>query len=120
MSEMQCETIRSNIEEACDTIRIALLNFGFPDESLNIGSYEQCEIEIVRDAYDHEERVIGRWRDQGGNQYAHIVHYANGKLFAEHDVLQPHPGKPELYVEAMEVWGEPGKLRYEARLLPAL
>ena len=35
-------------------------------------------------------------------------------MFAEYQVLLPHPDKPESYVESVQVWGKPDKLRGEA------
>ncbi|WP_018295187.1 hypothetical protein [Mariprofundus ferrooxydans] len=118
--ELSCEMMRSDIDEMCEAFRAAMLNLGFADGAIALAAFDQCRIEMSNDVYDHETCITGRWLHADGSQFAHLVRYANGNMFAEHDVLLPHPQKPDMFVEALEVWGTAGKLKSEARLLPAL
>ena len=114
------DTIRSEIEELRTTFSAALLEMGFEGVDTTMPAFEACKFAAVNDDYDGEERITGRWLDDEGQQIAHFIRYANGSLFAEKDVLKAHPAQPEHFVEVIEVWGRPGNLKREARLLPAL
>jgi len=118
--ELACETLKADFDEVCDTFRTALLNLGFDEGEVSVASFSSCQIEVTVNSYDHQECSLGYWLDADGGQYAHIQRFENGYIFAEHDVLQPHPTKPSLFVEAIEIWGEAGHLNSETRLLPAL
>ena len=39
--------------------------------------------------------------------------FADGRVFAEYQVLQAHPSLPGHYIEAVQVWGRVGNLRGE-------
>ncbi len=118
--DLVSEAIRSEIEELCATFSAVLLDIGFKDIDSAEPAFDGCTLAAVNDVYDGEERMTGRWLDCDGQQFAHFIRYANGSLFAEKDVLQPHPARSEHFVEAIEVWGRPGQLKHEVRLLPAL
>jgi len=120
MSDLACDALRSEIDEVCSTFRSVLLGMGFEGDHAAMPAFGQCTLSAVNDDYDGEERITGSWVDADGRQLAHFIRYANGSMFAEKDVLQPHPTQPEHFVEAIEVWGRPGQLKHEARLLPAL
>ena len=118
--ELSCSDLRSDFDEVCTSFRAALINLGFAEGVARIATFEACRIEVVVDGYDHQECILGDWFDEKGTRFAHIVRYDSGNLFAEHDVLLPHPTRPEWFVEAIEIWGDAGKLKSEARLLPGL
>lgn len=82
--------------------------------------FDQCALSAVNDDYDGEERITGCWLSAGGEKIAHFIRYANGSMFAEKDVLKPHPTRSGQFVEAIEVWGYPGRLKHDVRLLPSL
>ena len=44
-------------------------------------------------------------------QLSLVVFFPDGRVFAEYQVLLPHPTLPDRYVEAVQVWGFPEKLR---------
>jgi len=119
-SELSCELLRGDFEEVCSLFQAALANIGISDSSFGKIDFSACHVEAMNDDFDGEERIIGKWLDESGFQYAYVVRYADGRIFAEHDVLRPHPRNDELTIEAVEVWGEPGRLKYEARLIPSV
>jgi hypothetical protein len=46
-----------------------------------------------------------------------VILHQDGKIFAELDVLQPHPTKTKFYVEGVNAWGSLNNLRAELKLL---
>lgn len=64
------------------------------------------------DPFSQETSLVGTWR--GGQRYGTVTFFPDGRIFAEYQVLLPHPAKPECYVEAVQVWGPPEQLRGDA------
>ncbi len=62
-----------------------------------------------RDAYSGEDTMVGVWRD--GERYGELHFLPDGRVFAEYQVLLPHPGQPGTLVEAVSVWGHPLRLK---------
>lgn len=61
------------------------------------------------DPFSREISRVGTWR--GGLRYGTVTLFPDGRIFAEYQVLLPHPAKPDCYVESVQIWGPPGKLR---------
>ena len=120
MSELNCESVRTDIEAVCAMFRTLLMEMGFDLTLVPDPLFEQCSVATVTDHLDGEQRITGQWKREDGSPFAHFIRYANGSMFAEQDVLQTHPSKPDFFVEALEVWGKVGNLKHDLRLLPAL
>ena len=120
MSEFNCESVRADVEAVCAMFRTLLVEMGFDLTLVPEPLFEQCSVATVTDHLDGEQRITGQWKREDGSSFANFIRYANGSMFAEQDVLLAHPTKPELFVEALEVWGKPGRLKHDLRLLPAL
>ncbi|MBL8490458.1 MAG: hypothetical protein JNM82_06730 [Rhodocyclaceae bacterium] len=61
------------------------------------------------DPYSRQETLVGIWRD--GHRYGELRFLPDGRVFAEYQVLLPHPGRAGLLVEAVSVWGDPQALK---------
>lgn len=61
------------------------------------------------DPYTGERSLVGIWR--GKTRDGTVILFPNGRLYAEYQVLLPHPARPGYYVEAVQVWGRPGALK---------
>lgn len=61
------------------------------------------------DPYSQEINLIGTWR--GKQRYGTVTLFPDGRVFAEYQVLLPHPARDDSYVESVQVWGTPDKLR---------
>jgi hypothetical protein len=70
-------------------------------------------VEIV-DPYSQEINRVGTWR--GGERYGTVTLFPDGRVFAEYQVLQPHPERADHYVESVQIWGSAEKLRGDAVL----
>lgn len=64
------------------------------------------------DPFSQETSLVGTWR--GGQRYGTVTFFPDGRIFAEYQVLLPHPAKTGYYVEAVQVWGLPEQLRGDA------
>ncbi len=64
------------------------------------------------DPFSQEISLIGTWR--GKQRYGTVTIFPDGRIFAEYQVLLPHPGMADSYVESVQIWGRPQQLRGEA------
>lgn len=94
-----CAALRQQVE------RLGLSIGNEPDWSL-------LTFEEKTDPFSQEISVVGTWRGQA--RYGNVTLFPDGRVFAEYQVLLPHPDKPESYVESVQVWGKPDQLRGEA------
>jgi len=61
------------------------------------------------DPYSGETSLVGTWR--GKARYGTVTLFPDGRVFAEYQVLLPHPALAGHYVEAVQVWGRTGALK---------
>ncbi len=73
-----------------------------------------------RDPYSGEVSLQGEWHNAQGILCGSLSYRANGSLYIEHDVLQPHPTDGRWIIEAITAWGFPNDLKREPRLMPAI
>lgn len=100
----------------CSAIREQVGKLG-----LDIGTEPVWELAVFRsqtDPFSQETSLIGTW--QGGQRYGTVTLFPDGRIFAEYQVLLPHPERPDAYVEAVQVWGKPEKIRGEAVIIEYL
>lgn len=84
---------------------------------LSIGDeprWAEAEVEEKRDPFSQELSLLAVWR--GKARDGSINFFPDGRVFAEYQVLLPHPTLATSYVEAVQVWGRAGQLRGEAVL----
>ena len=69
---------------------------------------EATFVETV-DPFSQKINLIGTWR--GKQRYGTVTIFPDGRIFAEYQVLLQHPAIENSYVESVQVWGRPEKLR---------
>jgi hypothetical protein len=82
---------------------------------LDIGSepvWEQTVFRSQTDPFSQEKSLVGTW--SGGQRYGTVTCFPDGRVFAEYQILLPHPELNGYFVEAVQVWGRPEALRGEA------
>ena len=96
--------------EICATLRAqaARLGLSLGDEPV----WAQADFSRHIDPYSQESSWIGVW--QGRARFGMVTLFADGRVFAEYQVLLPLPGQPDRYVESVQVWGWPPRLRGDA------
>lgn len=93
--------------EVCQAIRRQVEKLG-----LEIGDepvWAEASFAEQRDPFSGESSLVGVWR--GKARYGTVTLFPDGRVFAEYQVLLPHPAQPGQYVEAVQVWGRSGVLK---------
>jgi len=97
-------------DAVCAAIRGQVAKLG-----LSIGDEPQWDDAVFAeklDPYSQEISLIGTWC--GKQRYGTVTLFPDGRIFAEYQVLLPHPSKADSYVESVQIWGRPQQLRGEA------
>ena len=96
LGEVVCAALRGQVER---------LGLSIGDEPV----WAEATFEEQADPYSQEISVIATWR--GKQRYGTVTFFPDGRIFAEYQVLLPHPALEESYVESVQIWGQPEKLR---------
>lgn len=76
--------------------------------------------ELRKDSFDGQQSLFAEWRTPTGALLGYILIHGGGQVYAEFDVVKPHPTKPQWMIEALTVWGSSEQIKAEPKLLPAL
>lgn len=79
---------------------------------------DDAHYELSRDPASGQDSLVAVWRDGRGQKLGEMLFHADGSFFAEYDVVQTHPAKPQWFVEAVSAWGRGTEIKSEARLIP--
>lgn len=107
-------------EETWEALAGCLQRAGLEHSVLALAGTPGSRSELREDPFDHSLALYVEWRGAGNAYLGSILLTGDGQVFAEFDVLLPHPHKARWVVEAVTAWGRPGALKSELRLLPAL
>jgi len=88
------------------------------DSTIALHTFAQAQFHLAQDPADGSYSLQGEWRDAGGHKHGNLVFHADGSFLVEHDIVLPHPRKPQWFVEAVTAWGKAGQIKTEPRLLP--
>lgn len=94
-------------EDVCEALRCQVRKLG-----LSIGDEPMwCDAQFreLRDPASGELSIAGSWR--GKLRDGMLNFFPDGRVFAEYQVLLPHPHRADSFVEAVQVWGTAGHLR---------
>lgn len=97
--ESICIAIRAQVEK---------LGLSIGDEPL----WANASFTEKADPFSQEISLIATWRGQ--QRYGTVTFFPDGRIFAEYQVLLPHPQKADSYVESVQIWGRPQQLRGDA------
>lgn len=109
------ETIKS----VWSALRQTLLAQGF-DDTMSAHPRHLSRYELRRDTFDDSESFYGEWRSANAQLQGTVLIHANGQVYAEFDVLKPHPTNQLWFVEAVTAWGRNKTLKSELKIMPAL
>lgn len=101
VGEAVCAALRAQVEK---------LGLSIGDEPI----WSQVSFEQAVDPFSQEVSAVAYWR--GGSRFGKATFFPDGRIFAEYQVLQPHPSVEGHYVDYVQVWGKPEKLRGDAVL----
>jgi len=102
LGEAVCAAVRRQVEK---------LGLSIGDEPV----WAEAVFEEKIDPFSQEISRIGTWR--GKRRYGTVTLFPDGRVFAEYQVLLAHPVKADCYVESVQVWGRPEKLRGDATIV---
>ena len=97
-------------EAVCAALRGQVEKLG-----LSIGSepvWAEASFEEATDPFSQEVSVVAYWR--GKERFGKATFFPDGRIFAEYQVLLPHPQQADCYVDDVQVWGRPQKFGGEA------
>lgn len=97
----------------CHAIRaqVAKLGLSIGDEP----NWSAATLAEKTDPYSQETSLVATWR--GTDRYGTATFFADGRVFAEYQVLQPHPRLTGHFVESVQVWGTPEAMRGDVVLM---
>ncbi len=102
-----------------DAFQAQLTKAGFVE--LKLGEADEFGMrELRRDPFDGSEALYSEWRGLDGRRVGNALIRADGNIYAELDVVQPHPTDKRWFVEGVSVWGSKDAIKAELKLLPAL
>lgn len=95
---------------------IAKLGFA-PASQIGTPDFDAAEFSLVTDPFTQSQDLVGYWYNAGKQRIGQIKFHGDGSFYAEYDVVQPHPGKKQYFVEAINAWGQQDNIKTEAKLL---
>ncbi|MCG7894099.1 MAG: hypothetical protein JAZ12_06555 [Candidatus Thiodiazotropha taylori] len=109
------------IEELANSVHKRLYEevtkLGFSRSEILLKSPEEASYRLERDPSNSEFSLVGDWMNEQGNRLGMLLFHADGSFFVEHDIVLPHPTKPDWFVEAVNAWGNDAVIKAEPRLL---
>jgi len=112
------EEVRELGETICHVMAEEVKKLGLDSQAKTTAPWERIRFELVNDPATGQTSLSGVWTDQRGQRIGNIVFHCDGTFFAEYDVVQNHPSKPNWFVEAVNAWGKRDMIKAEPRLLP--
>jgi hypothetical protein len=104
-------------ERVMDRCQHEVDDLGFAEPSLRLNQPSQASYALERDPASGDYSLVGAWFNNRGLKLGTLVFHADGSFFVEHDVVRPHPGRKQWFVEAVNAWGRDNDIRAEVRLL---
>lgn len=98
-----CSALRRQVEK---------LGLSIGDEPV----WERACFSEQADPFSRELSLVAVWR--GEARFGTATFFPDGRIYAEYQVLLPDPESAGHYVESVQVWGQPDKLRGEAVIVP--
>ena len=114
----QIEAKRAYGDAVCEKIAKSIARLGFPENiAIKLPQFDQAEFSITTDPYTQGQNLNGFWYDANKQRIGQIKFNCEDGFYAEFDVVQPHPKKTGVFVEAINAWGTQDDIRAEAKLL---
>lgn len=97
-------------EAVCSALRrqVEKLGLSIGDEPL----WAEASFTEETDPFSQEVSLVALWR--GKARFGKATFFPDGRVFAEYQVLLPHPDKEDHYVESVQIWGRPYSEGYGA------
>lgn len=81
--------------------------------------YNAATFTLIKDPFTGVHNLIGHWFNSvQAHRIGSLQFNSDGSVYAEYDVIKPHPTNAYWFVESVTVWGNLSQLKAEAKLLP--
>lgn len=119
-STLTVEAAQRGAEAACNALQQGLETLGLDagPHGVAIGGPAELNFRTETDSVTGAVGWVGEWRNPRGGRIGQFILRADGGLYAEYDILRPHPSRAGWFVEALEAWGRVERITTEPRLLP--
>jgi len=105
-------------EHICQQLKLCMDKIGFSTEVLTTyPSYQTARFELIHDPLTGDFNLAGYWYDAHKQRIGRLQFQSDGSCYAEFDVVQNHPTKPQWFVEKVLAWGKMDNLKTEPSLL---
>ena len=119
-ADMPPAAIKTGLLGSADNLRVVCrwvdhLRAQVEKLGLSIGGepvWADARFEEATDPFSKEVSLVAVWR--GGERFGKATFFPDGRVFAEYQVLLPHPERPDSYVDSVQIWGRPQQLRGDA------
>lgn len=90
-------------EAVCDALRrqVEKLGLSIGDEPV----WAEASFTEETDPFSREVSLVALWR--GKARFGKATFFPDGRIFAEYQVLLPHPEKDDHYVDSVQIWCRP-------------
>ena len=111
---------RQLAESVCQRLSEEINKLGFSvAEIKHYPKYDDASFELIKDPYTGKYNLTCYWYDDLNKQRIGRLQFnSDGAVYAEYDVVKPHPGKSKWFVEGVTAWGKADSIKAEAKLLP--
>ncbi|GAB1260403.1 hypothetical protein [Aurantivibrio plasticivorans] len=107
------------IEKICAALVAQLKKYGF-DNKADVLAQPMVNGELRKDPYDGAESLYAEWRSANGDLLGHVMIHDSGQLYAEFDIVAPHPTDKRWFIESITAWGSAEAIKTELQNLAAL
>lgn len=116
--QQHIEAKRAYGKAVCQRIVEAIVKLGFPLKTqIHLPDYDAAEFSLVTDPYTQSQDLVGFWYSVSRQRIGQIKFHGDGSFYAEFDVVQPHPSKKLLFVEAINAWGKVDNIKTDAKFI---
>ena len=98
-------------------LRLTLTKAGFTDVESLIPELGSGQTHEEKDPFDQSSVTVVTWYNQSNVKSGQIMLRANNQVYAEIDILKPHPKAPNRFVELVLAWGSGDTLKTELKML---
>jgi len=111
---------RALAESVCQRLSEEINKLGFAvAEIKHYPNFDAASFALIKDPYTGQQNLACYWYDGAKSQRIGRLQFnSDGTFYAEYDVVKPHPGKSQWFVEGVTAWGKAEQIKSEAKLLP--
>lgn len=104
----------------CERLQEEIDKLGFAAKDFKqLPVYDEATFLLIKDPFTGQRNLTGYWYNLGQHHRIGSLQFnSDGSVYAEYDVVKPHPKKVDWFVEGVTVWGPIAQLKGEAKLLP--